>query len=357
MGFIMTERSRQNVGSSWPEALGKAVVCVFIVYYVWLLPLLAVVTAYFQFPSDADLGAIIFVGLIPVVNWIGYLSLLTDPASIGLSTAGPLLALTKLWAVFGMGVIALAFLAIMKINRWAAEAEAEAEEVARLQRHREEQEGYRNQIVVFAEESIVLFESMPEHLTSAEKWLDQAAADFAEGAFAPFWDSVENAANWLAHFDEGIRQIKDKSSRYTELIGKYEDTPPKFPIAPQSVEKLGVGTVTSERMKAIVRTAQRNFQFATIYEQRKTNQILVAGFKTLAEALEQMTRQIMSSLDALADSVNTRLRAIDSRLDEIAAMSTQHHAEMMEELSEIAARERQAVEMLDNIQHRRRPFP
>ena len=57
-----------------------------------------------------------------------------------------------------------------------------------------------------------------------------------------------------------------------------------------------VATATAERMQAIVRKAQRNFQFATIYEQRKTNQILVAGFTTLAQALNQMTGQITASI-------------------------------------------------------------
>jgi len=229
------------------------------------------------------------------------------------------------------------------------------EQAAHLQRHREEQEGYRKQMVILCEGAIALFESMPKHLDSAEKWLDHAEVDFAESAFAPFWDSVENAANWLARFDEGVRQIKDESSHYTELIGKYEDTPLQFPLAPRSVEKLSVGMATAERMKVIVRTAERDFQFAMIYEQRKTNQILVAGFNTLAEALEQMTSQITASLDDLADSVNTSLRAIDSQLGEIAATSRQHHAEMMEQVSDIAERERCAVEMLDNIQRGRRP--
>jgi len=224
------------------------------------------------------------------------------------------------------------------------------EEAAR----RKEQEGYYKQMVILCEGSLALFESMPLHLDSAEKWLDQAQADFAESAFAPFWDSVENAANWLALFDEGVRQIKDKSSCYTALIGQYKHTPPPFPLVPRSVEKLSVGMATAERMRAIVRTAQRNFQFAMIYEQRKTNQILVAGFKTLAEALEYMTRQITASLDSLADSVNTSLHAIESQLDGIAAMSEQHHYEMMEQVSEVAERERAIVKKLDNIQHRRR---
>lgn len=62
--------------------------------------------------------------------------------------------------------------------------------------------------------------------------------------------------------------------------------------------------VTAERMKAIVRKAQRSFQFATIYEQRKTNQILIAGFTNLAEALDQMAYRITDSIDNLTNSVD-----------------------------------------------------
>lgn len=269
-----------------------------------------------------------------------------------------------------LGLIGLVIYVIylrVKANkrRQAAEAARKAEEVARLQRHREEQQeqqGYRKQMIVLGEQSISLFESMPKHLSSAEKYLDQADVDFVDGAFAPFWDSIENAAKTLGRFDEGVHHIKDNSSRYAELIRKYEDTPPQFPLARQSVAKLGVGTATAERMKAIVRTAQRNFQFAAIYEQRKTNQILVAGFTNLAQALDRMTWQITASIDDLAGSVdvmtstlNQSMRAIHSRMGDIAERSSQHHDELMEEASEAAARERKALEMLDNIQRGRRP--
>jgi hypothetical protein len=57
-------------------------------------------------------------------------------------------------------------------------------------------------------------------------------------------------------------------------------------------------------MKSIVRKTQSNFQFATIYEQRKTNQILVAGFTNLAQALEYMTQRISGSIGDLANSVD-----------------------------------------------------
>ena len=219
-------------------------------------------------------------------------------------------------------------------------------------------------MIGICEESIALFESMPKHLRSAEQYLDQADVDFSDGAFAPFWDSIENAAKALGCFDEGVHHIKDNASHYTELLRKYEGTPPQFPLARKSVTKLGIGTATAERMKAVVRTAQRNFQFATIYEQRRTNKILVAGFTSLAQALEQMTWQITASIDDLADSVdgmtstlNKSMHAIHSRIGDIAERTRQHHDEFMKEAAERATRARKVLEMLDNIQRGRRPFP
>jgi methyl-accepting chemotaxis protein len=223
-------------------------------------------------------------------------------------------------------------------------------------------------MIVLGDESITLFERLPNCLESAEKYLDQAEVNFSDSAFVPFWDSIEEAVKMLGYFNEGVQHIGKNSSHYTELIGKYEDTPPQFPLARQSVEKLDVGTATANRMKAIVGTAQRNFQFAMIYEQHKTNQILVAGFTNLANALDQMTWKITNSIDDLAGSVdvmtstlNESLHAIHSRVGDIADIAektsqktSQHHDELMEEISKGSARERKVLKMLDNIQRGRR---
>lgn len=227
---------------------------------------------------------------------------------------------------------------------------AEAAEEARRQRHKEEQEGYRNELTALGERSLVLFESMPDHLGSAEDYLTQAEVEFADGAFAPFWDCIENGAKMLGRFDESVRHIKDSACRYTQLVKQYEDAPPMFPLAHHTVTRLSVGTATAERMQAIVRRAQRDFQFATIYEQRKTNQILVAGFTNLAHALQHMTRQIAASIDALADSVDVMGSTLDAS---IGAMAN----EASKAASDAAAREERALEMLDNIQRGRRPSP
>lgn len=228
--------------------------------------------------------------------------------------------------------------------------------------HKMEQEGIYEQMVVLGDNSVALFVSIPEYLKAAEKHLNQGELDFSEGAFAPFWDSIENAAKALGRFDEGVQNIQKNSSQYRQLIQRYEDVPPKFPLASATAKKLSVGTTTAARMKAIARTAQCNFQFATIYEQRKTNQILIAGFTNLAQALDRMTWQITDSIDNLASSVGVMesmlqesMNAIHSGLGDMAKSNAQHQGKIIERISDQAEMEKKALEMLDNIQHHRKP--
>ncbi len=244
------------------------------------------------------------------------------------------------------------------------------DEQKKQEKQQELQRGYYKKMMVFGEESISFFEGLPKYLESAEKYLDQAEVNFSYGAFAPFWDYIEKAIKMLGYFDENIQRIKSNLSIYTALIGKYEDTPPQFPLTRQSVTKLDVGTETAKRMNVIVWTAQRNFQFATIYEQRKTNQILVAGFANLAMALDKMTWKITKSIDDLAGSVDVMTSTLDESLSAIhsrvgnvvdivekaSQQTSQQHDELMEKTSEGAAREEKVLKMLDNIQRGRRPY-
>ena len=239
-----------------------------------------------------------------------------------------------------------------------------AGEKARRQRHREMQQWYRKKMITLGNQSMVIFESMPNLLHSAESYLDQAEVEFSNGAFAPFWDCIENAAKTLGNFYEGVDHIKDNLSRYGKLVKEYEDTAPSFPLEHQSVSKLGVATTSAQRMQSIVRKAQRDFQFATIYEQRKTNQILVAGFTNLGQALQDMTRELTASIDDLARSIegmastfDGSLRAIHSRVGDVAEAASRSLDKASKARSEASVREEKVLNMLDNIQRGRRPFP
>jgi hypothetical protein len=251
-------------------------------------------------------------------------------------------------------------------RRQTAEAERRAAEERRLQQYRSKQESYLDELIALSDRSLLLFEKLPASLDAAERFLYQANIDFAEGVFAPFWDSIENAARALGEFNQHIQGIQVNSLRYSELMRVYEGKPPAFPVQPQSVAKLGVGGQTSDRMRDIVRKAQRNFQFATIYEQRKTNQILIAGFQNLAQALNSMTQSICASISNLANSVDAMsssvyessnaMRAELGRIATANARIAEANDKILRESADRFKRERRVLEMLDNIQRGRKPF-
>jgi hypothetical protein len=247
--------------------------------------------------------------------------------------------------------------------RLAEEQRLLAEQAARRARHAAEQNSLRLQLTELGECSLSSFETLPTFLSRAEEHLDKANVDFKRHAFVPFWNSIEESARELGHFDEGVRQIATNSKRYRELLPRYEGNPPPFPIPRRSAEKLAVAKTTATRMATVVDTAHCDHDFASIYLQVKTNQILIAGFTNLAHALDRMSLQIAGSIRDLAGAVDGMAASLDdsvsdvySKLSDISAQDRKHYAEIVEQGSAVAARQIKALEMLDNIQHRRRPI-
>jgi hypothetical protein len=120
-----------------------------------------------------------------------------------------------------------------------------------------------------------VFLSIPELVPAAERHLDRAEEEFAEGAFAPFWGEIERATNKLADYQQRIQTINRNALEYqrktAELPRAIARNEPPFALP---TGELSDARPTTTRLAAIVRKAQKNFQFATIYEQRKTNQNL-----------------------------------------------------------------------------------
>ena len=152
--------------------------------------------------------------------------------------------------------------------------------------------------------SLRLFEDSRHCLKMADISLNLADRRFRDRAFAPFWDEIEDAARYLARFKESNGQLSETMSEYQHMVRQYKAVAPPFPIQPQSYGDLVLAETTAERLGPIVSSAQRDFQFAMIYEQRKTNQIVVAGFTNLGSALDDMTYRIVFSIDELRRSAD-----------------------------------------------------
>ena len=140
----------------------------------------------------------------------------------------------------------------------------------------------------------------------------------------------------------------------------------QFPIVESSILGIADTQTITVRLASIVRRAQSDFQFATIYEQRKTNAILIAGFQTLSDAIYGIGAQMVDAIADLAGTVDRMSSVLDSRLASLesnindaisttAKSTNDFHRSVVEIASNLQERHDRALEMLDNIQRKRKP--
>ena len=220
--------------------------------------------------------------------------------------------------------------------------------------------------------STKVFLDLRDLVPTAEHQLVRAQEAFEERAFSPYWDDIENATNSLAAYQRGIALISSSATAYRAEAAQLPTTVQPFDLP---IRELPDARPAASRLAASVRKAQRDFQFATIFEQRKTNQILVTGFGTLASVIYEVGSSITSSLADLASSLDRSLadllsetqesarraqtaadRHLDSLLDQSKTARIDAAARRKFE-REVADRQEQQSRMLDNIQRERRPFP
>ncbi len=213
---------------------------------------------------------------------------------------------------------------------------------------------------------------------TAEQLLNSSETEFQDGAFSPFWDSIERVMRKLGAVDGSIKLIADRSNQYKALTISYKGRPPPFPVDPASALRLGTANATAGRLQKIVRNAQRDFHFATIYEQRKTSEILIAGFTNLGEAIYGVGVRLEQSIGILGDQINdlsssmtamnekvvdavkgvsSAVGEVSSQVGDVSSTIKGADAKVQAATADQAARQEKANRMLDNIQRHRVPPP
>jgi hypothetical protein len=86
---------------------------------------------------------------------------------------------------------------------------------------------------------------------------------------------------------------------------------------------------------------QTTFQFANIWEHRRTREVMIAGFRTLGDAVNNLGPAVEGSLSGLQQSVSSDVaRLVQEEIKTRDSLDSR----MMEQ-----------NRMLDNIQHHRKP--
>lgn len=289
--------------------------------------------------------------------------------------------LENYWHIFfliGLAIGAFSLLSHLMDEKRKKDAERKSEierqeRVEREQREtREREEKERTNALLrrrLAAQNLV--KQLPILLTKAEGQLEEALVDFNERAFYPFWDNLEASAISLKEFGDLIDRIKDCATEYSALLLGTDGPRPSFPVTGSLVPHLAAYEQTLAKVKRLARTAHRNFEFSSIYATRKTNTILVQGFATLAQALDNISYQINSGTERLSDALSSLELSLGYKLESIAdALDTASEQASNQEYlakfqrqkivnsnSDILSAQRTAIEMLDNIQRGKKPLP
>jgi hypothetical protein len=178
-----------------------------------------------------------------------------------------------------------------EIQRWQAEMqrrEAEAESEA---------QALTSRAIDILESSMALETSCWASFQEASTAMQQAQYEFDDRAFSPFWDAIEGAIYHLSSFNDAILQLPYKHREYYSILQGRKHTFPPFPITPESLPN---PTPIINELYNLVRQGQKDFQFALIWEQIKTREVLIAGFTTLADAIKGIGETISESISNMA---------------------------------------------------------
>lgn len=161
------------------------------------------------------------------------------------------------------------------------------------------------------EHSSTLVKSLPESLRHANSWIDKAETEFKENAYAPFWDAVESAAQNLGEYDSYLKQLREYCElynvRYKGLLKTSPSDVLEIPSFSIDISDVPLPLSTCSRFDKVVRKGQTEFQFANIYEHRMTRQVLIAGFRTLGEAISNLSNQLNYQFGQLKNAIEEQI--------------------------------------------------
>lgn len=212
--------------------------------------------------------------------------------------------------------------------------------------------------------------SLPIILGDAEITLDRAHDELRSLLPSPFWEAMEEVVASLNTFQQALSVIEARRSAYLTQAAQLGGSVPEFTLG---VSVLPDPAATHSRLNRLYREAQALDRFPIVYEQRRTNAILLAGFRSLGQAIERLGGRIVDEISSLASSLDCRLVNLESSLESSATAAAEQGAALRAELQQShgvndailgqlrqdaeasSESERLALRMLDNIQRRRKP--
>ncbi len=194
------------------------------------------------------------------------------------------------------------------------------------------------QLVEVTERSVA---SLPSLVERVGEEVRRARAEYAEHAFAPFWDAVERATHHIATYRETVSGINARAVEYYRVLQGRQHDFGQFSVRSNDLPEL---ELLLGEYREVVRLGQTDFHFASIYEQRKTQEVLIAGFRTLGDAIENVRYAVEQSVAELENTIRSGFEEATRRIEDVGAQAKEAVVEL-----------RSQTDKLDNIQRGRKP--
>jgi len=175
--------------------------------------------------------------------------------------------------------------------------------------------------------------------------LEDAEGEYKEKAFSSFWDSIEDAARYLADYRAKLGKISKNAHEYYQTLSVRQHNFPTFPVTNGTIPDASF--VTGE-FSRIVRLGQTNFEFASIWEHRRTREVLIAGFRSLGDAVSNLSFAIEGSVSQFQESISSSAAKFVEEGIRTREVIVDTGRQLDTRLSEQST-------MLDNIQRGRKP--
>lgn len=238
-------------------------------------------------------------------------------------------------------------------------ADAKARKLVEESAVRARNESERSLVVSMASDVDALQETLEPLLNQAAVHITRAELELKDDSVGAFWDEIEAATRRFAQYNNSISVIhklaKDHAKRRSALPSEFRPNA----LEPRSLPD---GDYLLSRMSKIVKQARRNPQWETIFQQRRTNDILVGGFENLGNALESLQDTVSSGFSDLAHVLHSSVDRITSEhsdrvITELNLMAATHSDDSRERRrfeQNVKANADKAVQVLENIERCKR---
>jgi hypothetical protein len=179
--------------------------------------------------------------------------------------------------------------------------------------------------------SLRIVKELSTELSASLASLAQAREEFSSNAFGPFWDTVEKGALHLARFKVSVDMLSENARKDEEILSHWKHSFPPFPVTRDLIPD---ATPAVHELQQVVRLGQTNFEFASIWEQRKTREVLIEGFDTLGQAIVELGSAITGSVSKLESRMASELaesRAVQEEVRKAIGTHGQTQERLLEE--------------------------